>query len=175
MLSPAEAAFVSALIDCGDEGAAAEIAGCKPSVAYLPHVQLAISEALRDRGAVDAAFARRILYDLARNAELDSVRMHAAETLWTRGLGKVPDQIHIRHEITALSRDQLYGEIRQLITDLGLPSPETIEGAYTEIAPEASIAQDGQERPEPATAGREVAGSSPAAGTYTPELPPKWR
>ena len=197
-LSPAETAFVEALIELGDVGAASATSGVQPSLARDPRIQSAIVDLLRDYGAADAARARKTLYDLALKGDNDGVRLRAAQALWERGLGKVPETVHITHEITALPRDALYREIHSLVRELGLPSPETIEAAYVEIeddAPSVPKAQAPVSAPDDPALGEaecasvaqpveregvqspEVPGSIPGAGTtgYVPPIPTRWR
>lgn len=175
MLSPSETAFVEHLVETGDANAAAVAAGVQPNVARDPRVQAAIVEHIRNCGALDAAYARRTLYELAKDADLDSVRLRAATTLWERGLGKIPDQIEVSINDHSLTREALYAEIRLLIDEIGLPP--LIEGEATTDAGVAQMVEYSE--PEAAAsqqAGREVAGSSPVTGTtYAPPLPTKWR
>lgn len=191
-LSPAEAAFVDALIEVGDAPAAAALTGVQPTLAADPRVQSAIVERIRAHGAIDAAYARKVLRDLAHEADQDGVRLRAATTLWERALGKVPDQVKVDVSIQHVSRASLYAEIRQLLGEIGLPP--AIEGEFEEVTgeahvpplssepPDAGVAQS-VEHAEPPRApipdgGSEVAGSSPVAGTpsaYVPALPAKWR
>lgn len=180
-LSPAETAFVEALIETGNPAAAASIAGTQPSLARDPRIQSALVEQLRSYGAVDAVYARKVLYDLAKSADQDGTRLRAAMTLWERGLGKIPEQVNVDVAVKGVTREALYAEIRLLIDEIGLPP--AVEGEFTEVEPlgetpseqidppEAGVAQEA-EQPAPA---REDAASKAAAGTYTPELPPKWR
>lgn len=180
-LSPAENAFVDHLIELGDPAAAASITGTQPSLAHDPRVQSALVEQIRSRGALDAVYARKILRELAKSADTDAVRLRAATTLWERGLGKVPDQINVDVSIEHVSRDALYGEIRTLITELGLPPP--VDGEFELIDAEPHAPADDR---EPSAAGAVVdeapvaspapsAGSTPAAGTYLPPIPNKWK
>lgn len=197
-LSPAETAFVDALIEVGDTAAAAAIAGTQPSVALDPRIQSAIVERIRQHGPSDAAHARRVLRDLAERAENEGVRYRAATTLWERGLGKVPDTLQVDVSIQHVSRAALWAEIRALIDEVGLPP--AIEGDFEEVAaasggreadalfqPEVSevapaAARSGapqQQTVEAPSAGAHgggrdrapSAGSSPATGASSPRAP----
>lgn len=185
-LSPAESAFVDALVELGDANEAAVSAGVQPSIGRDPRIQSAVVDRIRECRAVDAAYSRKILCDLARSADQDSVRLRAASTLWERSMGKIPDQVNVDVHVHSMSRETLYAEIRNLIDELGLPP--AIEGEFEEIGGtptppiqiiEAGVAQPVERAEPPAEpprrGGSEVAGSSPAAGTYIPELPSKWR
>lgn len=185
-LSPAETAFVDALIEVGDTAAAATIAGTQPSVALDPRIQAAIVERIRQHGPSDAAHARRVLRDLAERAENEGVRYRAATTLWERGLGKVPDTIQVDVSIQHVSRAALWAEIRALIDEVGLPP--AIEGDFEELPPERSsappvevAARSGAPQQQTAAAGAGAhgggrdcalpAGSSPATGSPPPAPP----
>lgn len=179
-LSSAENAFVDALIDLGDQSAAAAVAGVQPSLGRDPRIQSALVDRLREHGALDAAYARKVLHDLARGADNEGVRFRAAVALWERGLGKVPEEVRVGVTVEHIDRAALYSEIRQLIGELGLPP--TLEGEFEEVtsrseAPPAQIEAPppaAEVAPAPPTA--QGAGSTPAAGTpYIPDIPAKWR
>jgi hypothetical protein len=167
-LSPAEAAFVEALIELGEPAAAAAIAGTQPSLARDPRIQSALVDQIHSLGAVDAVYARKVLYDLAKSADLDSVRLRAATTLWERGLGKIPDQVNIDVNLHSVDRASLYAEIRLLIDQLGLPP--AIEGDFIEVERSETPIEEPLARSE-----EPIEAALPAADPYTPDLPPKWR
>ena len=150
-LSPAETAFVDALIETGDEHASAVIAGVQPALGRDARIQSALVDRLRDHGALDAVYARKVLRGLAEAAKDDGVRLRAASLLWERGLGKVPDTVNINVSLETMSRANLMAEIHTLIGEIGLPP--LLEG-------EAEPAAHGEPLLE-----EEGVGSSPAAGT----------
>lgn len=194
-LSPSENAFVDALLDLGDADAAAAVAGVQPALGRDPRVQSALVDRIREHGALDAVYARKVLRELAAGAENEGVRFRAAAALWERGLGKVPDEVKVGITVEHIDRATLYSEIRQLIGELGLPP--ALEGEFEEVGPpkagapriaqsalaersEAPPAQIAEAEASPAAHGGASAdgpgaGSSPAAGTYVPDIPFKWK
>lgn len=179
-LSPSENAFVDALLDLGDANAAAAVAGVQPALGRDPRIQSALVDRIREHGALDAVYARKVLRDLASSAENEGVRFRAAAALWERGLGKVPDEVKVGITVEHIDRATLYSEIRQLIGELGLPP--ALEGEFEEVAErsEAPPAQIAEVQTPPAAQGGASAdgpgaGSSPAAGTYVPDIPFKWK
>lgn len=130
-LSPAENAFVEALIDLGDPAAAAASAGVQPSLGHDPRVQSEMVDRLRQQGALDAVYARKVLRDLAQSADNDGIRFRAASLLWERGLGKVPDTVNVNVNLEQLDRASLHTEIKQLIAELGMPP--LVEGDFEEV------------------------------------------
>lgn len=176
-LSPSENAFVDALLDLGDANAAAAVAGVQPALGRDPRIQSALVDRIREHGALDAVYARKVLRDLASSAENEGVRFRAAAALWERGLGKVPDEVKVGITVEHIDRATLYSEIRQLIGELGLPP--ALEGEFEEVGPpEADVPRIGPASPAAqggASADGPGAGSSPAAGTYVPDIPFKWK
>jgi phage terminase small subunit len=84
----------------------------------LPRIRSRIHQLTSERLAVDAAVARRVLYDLALNAKSEQVRLYAAKDILSRaGVRPAESAVHYS-DVDQLSEVELRDKILTLLDDL---------------------------------------------------------
>ena len=138
-LKPREAAFVQAFVRYGKQVDAAREIGITPARASQlftdPRVNAAILAELEWQMTADAAVGMRVLRELAEDADEDSVKLRAAESLVKRALGP-PKEVHEhRHSHThRVKRDaaSMMERIGELQNELGL-NGKVVDAEFREV------------------------------------------
>src|SRR5215831_18299686 len=128
-LTAMQEAFVERLIECGDAGTAAQLAGfSKPTtdawrLLRIPHVLAAVNAAVRTALAEDAPLARNLLRQYVKDTEMNpKIRLDAAKTLLDRSghiAPKARDESAEREKsLHEMSTDELRAMVDRLETEV---------------------------------------------------------